>query len=564
MAARISGYLPTLLQMIAPRMGVNMVFGDISTGSANKDTVTITNSVLQMRDREKAEKLALGLLCHEGIGHILQTDFKAWDVFCKKHPEGVSLLNVIEDCRIERRSWIKYPGVKSMLADVCEVLGEDKLKLPTGQVDPGNALVMGLLHVLRGEFLDQSTDIKGGRKLLEDTFGKQVSGEVIALALIGANAESTQDATVSVLDILKKLNIQSQPPQQQPGPGAPQSGQGQSQPGQGSPQPGQGTPQSGQGQPQPGQGTPQPGHGSPTPEQGQNAAAALQQMANGQVQETDLGNIIQGVAEAAPQQSGGSGSTPIYGKVKTEKPSGIPRIPGTEALAAARRMSARLEQLMSARVDDDDRLSHTGELSGNQLARVRLLDSQVFIEEGDEMEGIDSAVLFLADASGSMSDKVEGVITRAELCFNAAWAASSAMAKYQAHGVEMAIWGYGSHLTKFIGFGAWSFQKDRFKLYSHGGGTATFPACVEAIGELAKQKQKRKHLILLSDGDLGGDATEKHLKEAMKAGIEVSVIFIGDKNVKPEAVSKVLKDRVYIVHNVDSMVQAMFACLKPR
>lgn len=581
MAKRISGYLPILLQLIAPKMGVKLTFGDISTGCAHKGEVTITNSVLQMRDRVKAEILALGLLCHEGLGHIMHTDWKDWDKFVTTHPEGKSLLNIIEDARIEKRSWISYRGVKGMLFDVCDAFMKDgTLALPKGQVPPANALTGGLLHVLRGEFLGQPVDPIGGRKLLADTFGQKLADDVIALALLGAEAETTGIAAGHALSILKLLKMEAEKPQEQPK--DQQSGQGDA--GQGSPgQSSQGNPNSGkpdQGNPgqDAGQGNPDPakkqkgkGKGNqpaqpapaPTPQQtSQNAAQALKDMAQGNVQKTDLGNIIQDVVDQSPQQGGGS--TPIYGKIDTRVPTGAVRIPGTAALAASRRMAARLEQLMAARVDDDDRIGYSGELVGNLVSRVKLLDTQVFQEEGEEHDGIDSAVLLLLDGSGSMSEKVEDGITRAELCFNAAWATSAAMSKFRPHGVEMAVWSYGSYLTKFIDFGGWAHQKDKLKQYLHAGGTSTFPACVEGIGELAKKKQKRKHLIVFSDGDLGGNPTEKHLSEARKAGIEVSIIFIGNRTVKPESVSVALKDRVYIVHNIESIVSAMHSCLKPQ
>ena len=300
--------------------------------------------------------------------------------------------------------------------------------------------------------------------------------------------------------------------------------------------------------------------------QTQKAAEALQQLSDGSVVQTDLGNVIDEVVNEAPKApTYGSGSTPFFGKIPHCDPKGPVREPGADALSAGRRMGVKLEQLLTARVFEDDRLAYSGHLDGNQVSRVRLLDTQVFLEEEDECEGVDVAVMHLLDASSSMNERLGASgESRADVCFNVAYAATSAMSKFQSNGVNIAIWSYGSVLTKMVDFGRWTGQKKRFQQYLAAGGTAAFPAAVDAISELARQKQPRKHLIIYSDGDLGGEKTDEYLSEAQKAGIEVSIIFIGSKNIKPEAVSAKLKDRVYIVHDTPSVVSAMFECLKPR
>lgn len=574
--SKISGYLPILLQMIAPKMSINLSFERISTGATDGKKVVISNSVLSMADQDKAEKMALGLLCHEGLGHVRQTSWTDWNAFCKKNPEGRQLLNVVEDARIERRAWMFYPGTKSMLHDVCDVLVQDGLlKFPEADCESGEALIMGLLHVLRGEFLDQPMNPVGARKLLTEKFGQPLASEIITLAFEGANAESTGLAIIPVLKILDLLKQQSQskqnkeeksPPEQNQKNGDDEGGgedganDEQSQEQQGK----DGGGQNSESDSNPGDKQQSSSSQSAPSEQQDNAAKALQDMLDDKVPSADLGEVIQQEVEQENDSNPSSGSTPIYDKIPTIQPGDAIRVPGTEVLAASRRMSAKLEQLMVARTEDEDCVTYSGELEGNLVSRVRLLDTQIFRQDGDEMEGIDSAILLLLDASGSMSDSVSPGVSRATLCFNAAWAASSAMAKFKTNGVEMAIWSYGSKLTKFVDFGGWNHQKDRFKRYDNEGGTATFPACVEGTGELAKQKQKRKHLVLFSDGDLGGAITEKYLLEAIKAGIEVSIIFIGDKGTKPSGVSLPLGHRVYVVHDTDSIVQAMFSCLKPR
>jgi hypothetical protein len=597
---KIGGYIPLLCQCLIGMFssnkkakGIKVTFGKTSTGWASRNEVCITNSVLNMKDQVKAKAIALCLVVHEGLGHIIHTNFDEWETFVKAHPEMSRLLNVIEDPRIEKTSWAFLPGIRCILQDGCKaLLGDGLLKMPAdpSEISAGDTLCSGLLHVLRGEFLEQDMDAAGGRRLLAEKFGQDLSDQIIELAFEGCVAKSTAEAGEKVLAIFALLKEESekQPESEDPQPqdqSDPEDGESQPQDGQGQEDEGESDPSeqgsgSGKGKPDPaqsdetqsdeaGSGQPEPSaKPKPTPEQQQkqyskNAADALNEMKSDQVQETDLGQVIQKVADSAPQQKG-SGSSPIFGPIDTVEPTGIERTLSNDILGAAVRMAARLEQVMASLVNDDDQDSYSGEINGNLLSKVKLLDLQVFHYEQEDRQGIDSAVLHLLDASGSMDDVIDGKLTKADLCFNTAWAASTAMAKFQSEGVEMGIWSYGGVLTKFVDFGAWNHQKNRFRKYDNDGGTATFPAVVEGVSALLCKRQKRKHLIVYSDGDLGGLVTENYLLEAIKMGIEVSIIYIGHQNTKKAAVSKLLEKHVYIVHDTNSIVNTMFNCLKPR
>lgn len=206
--------LAFVARAIGDKMGVQVTFGG-GNAFTNGKIINIPNLP---EDSEKAAILARGYIDHEA-GHIRMTDFEAKGSTPLEH----ALCNVIEDIRIERGMGQRFPGCKTNLGELAELLAKDgKFSPPEeGEILPVQAFIGWLLAKLRLEELGQQglqPVLDDCQEVLEETFG-DLTPHLEKLADEARVANSTEDSLNASRKILQTLqdwitNPPPPPPQQ--------------------------------------------------------------------------------------------------------------------------------------------------------------------------------------------------------------------------------------------------------------------------------------------------------------------------------------------------------------
>ena len=148
-------------------------------------------------------------IMHES-GHCTDTDFEYFTEFSKKHgPLAQSLLNSIEDVRIEKTRAKKYPGAEALIHD-SNILMMDRGKSRTGQAGAADALTtVCYMHgcALRGWAGRHAEARDTAVAHLKDHLGAEnaplVDQLIDLLDSRFAGLRSTQDCGQLTLDVLK-------------------------------------------------------------------------------------------------------------------------------------------------------------------------------------------------------------------------------------------------------------------------------------------------------------------------------------------------------------------------
>lgn len=218
--------LSLLAQVLAQKVGVEVVAGPHL--ATNGKVIFVPPDLM---GDETAAVIVRGGVCHEAVGHVRHTDFSV----APKEKLLRSLLNVIEDIRIEKLAWRCYPGARRILEEMAVTVdGKGWFAGPPKgqeQQQPESVLLMALLRDLRTRVLMQPLDPVQTADLIQQAqsvFGNRWP-QVIALAEAGAAGADTAAAYQCAMDILAlvcnpgKNQAQSQ---QQQDPGAKEQGEG--------------------------------------------------------------------------------------------------------------------------------------------------------------------------------------------------------------------------------------------------------------------------------------------------------------------------------------------------
>ena len=190
---------PIVAAALGRRLGVRVeIHGD--QARTNGDVIqlpALSNESTDDRD------IAWGFLAHEA-GHLRWTDF---DVFRASgtHPLRQSLLNVVEDIRIERQLKQMYPGTRrSLETTVGRVLAEGGFDLPPSSAHPGALLQAHCLLALRTQILGQRALVPKAaqaRSQLERIMGSTWMGALDSLLVAVDSLKSTREG----LDLVDRL-----------------------------------------------------------------------------------------------------------------------------------------------------------------------------------------------------------------------------------------------------------------------------------------------------------------------------------------------------------------------
>lgn len=201
----LSGSYVTWARHIAQKEKLRVVFG----GSPATDGKTMQIPELPYDLNEEDLKLVRSDIMHES-GHCTDTDFAYFTEFGKKHGSfAQSLLNSIEDVRIEVRRSITYPGATALIRDT-NIIMMNRGKCRTGQVDAADALTtMAYMQgcVLRGWNDEHERALNQARSFLSQHLGQaadQAIEEAVQLLKGGfVRLKNTQDAGDLTLAVMK-------------------------------------------------------------------------------------------------------------------------------------------------------------------------------------------------------------------------------------------------------------------------------------------------------------------------------------------------------------------------
>jgi cobalamin biosynthesis protein CobT len=391
----------TVAKIVAASMGVEVVF-DASADTASTDgtRIIIPTSLIGNGDAHAAI-LMRGFIAHEGVGHIRHTDMAAWRAFAQDaSPLGKSILNIIEDIRIERLACKVYPGIKRILNETVEALKpEGFFDLPT-KPHPAGVITGLLLNCLRAEELGQALDPIPARAMAFKMFGLSLRDDILNIASNGSRGCSTAEAVDATKAILKLLgefaNTVANPlanpypkPEHFPETMDDQAGEDASGSETGS-EAGSVSKQA----PSPSQ--------QRSLKQSKSAAKALTATAD-DCGPSGLEEITQKAMEMSVGASQGLDEMPrsiVASPLQNWRPS-------VRSAGISRTLSRKLEDVLQSRVDEEDfSVRGGGRLDAKRVSRTRVLDLEVFEREGKEAQGLDTALFVLVDKSGSMSSPI--------------------------------------------------------------------------------------------------------------------------------------------------------------
>jgi len=539
----------TIAKIVAARIGVEVVF-DASADTASTDGTRIFIPTSLIGDGDaRAVTLMRGFIAHEGVGHIRHTDMEAWSFFVRDaSPLGKSILNIIEDIRIERLACRVYPGIKRILDETVEALKpEGFFDLPT-KPHPAGVVTGLLLNCLRAEELGQPLDPIPARAMAFKLFGVSLRDDILNIGRQGSRGSSTAEAVNATKAILMLIGDAAKPaanPKPQPVQSV-ESQEGQAE-----------------------KDLPQPDGNlavSASQTQGQKHGKSATQALTASAKDCGPGGLEDMAKEAMGNSVGASQSltemprsivaSPVQGWRPSARSSGI-----------SRTFSRKLEDMLQSRVDDEDfSVRGGGRLDARRVSRTKLLDLEVFEREGEEAPGLDTALFVLVDKSGSMSSPIGASTDTTEaVALDAVSALGDALARFDGRGVSFSVEGFSQTMTAYKPFSApWRGTRACLGRYHASGGTDFPSACFTAIGEIAKRPEKRKVILALTDGDVGEISLVASMqKTAIEHGIETRVVFLG---INPKGAGYMAKAgkfaRYGVANQAEDVPKAVFAALE--
>lgn len=533
--------------MMGSHYGVSIVW-DPKAETASTDGKKIILPTLAHTGSQEDAELLEGLFDHE-VGHCRFTDFS----MLNNMKEAVnafwhSLHNSIEDVYEERRMGEIYPGCKKSLRRVEEIFIKRDMYKHSSQLDPVNALNIGIYSMLRMNVLEHPSKVvfDAVQPQMIQHFGQEMTEKVLEIAARTVFAKSTMDTiqiTQAIVDLIKdsikesEKNQQGQQgqPQDSTGQGG-QSGSQTQQAGQPGGTPGgqgnqQGT--SGGSQPQAGQSGQQAPNPDPVNNLTQQQMQALQSALDATKDDiTDISvdsNAVKALDDNRAIQHGCRGGGNNAGSVhdvnvaKAENDSSWRQSVMSRSQSLFVRMGSKLEVFLESIKES----SEWSALSGRKVARdySERLDSGNFkvFRRKEESQEIDTAVSILVDYSGSM-DASFGVISRMDAAWDACFAIGKVM--YQ-HDIPFSITGFAGdicHLKDFEG-GLNAIKSPT----GNDGATMTHEGVLAAGYPLTCRDESKKLMVVITDGipSSSEDATAA-IREIIGNGVNVAVVFINN------------------------------------
>lgn len=487
-------------------------------GKDNKIEVTITGegsycdsknnhiNIARMPSTPLGNMLACGLVFHE-VGH------KNYTTADKPNGMHGDLTNIIEDVRTEKLTITERPGTRFNLDAVTKHYAEK------GQLEPQD-----LNHAICGKVMAYGYGRFLGRKsmapieaacdeMIDDAFGQLFADE---LEKIIKHIDNLKDTKQVVAMAKKIVDLVLNPP-----PPPPSSGQPQQDPSNGQ--------QQGGGQPG-GQSPKSP----PTPQQ-------IKSVVNNSSGFGDVSKMIQEEMDSLAKGSGAGDSAllpsvDVWGEMNPMNE--------VEAISASSRMRAKMIGLLESVKRKPIAYGMTGKkIATSQLVKMAFGDPKLFKKKVDTF-ATNTAVVIMCDYSGSMCGE------REEVSRPAAFALHNTL--YGLRDVVVSTMGFNEReIHDIVDFE----KKPKSGCFNHGstGGTPMDLALWAARSRLLARPEKRKILLLLTDGE--GGNTKKATESCVNNGIEIAAIGIMHHGVKNHWPNHKIIDRI------EDLPAAMFSVM---
>ena len=552
--------LPIVAAAYGRKFGVKVQVGGTQASTDGK-----TIRLPEIRDTPVATTLAWGYLTHEAA-HVRFTDMAVYRVTAMTHPLVNTVLNILEDVRIENAILGPYPGsVKTLDATLEWLVREGRTKAATEGDSPARVLTAFLLTMLRYRVRRQAVlkDLAAeSERVLRKTFPARFVHRLLGLLA----AVPGLDSTASTADLAERIvALVEQEAPEPPPPSAPRpddDGAGEQTPddeaGAGDPAPGDedaagdqapgddgpaGDEEPGDddaaGDEEPGDadvvGDQEPGDDDAAGDQapGDDDAAEDQEPggtdADGRsalrailaAGEDDLPEDLFAVVAAALNAQRVGTCTPLLPSVEDYE--GDPAL-GQTRLAAVKgesaKLAARLQGLVQAHDMAKTRTARRGRaLSTRHLHRAAVGDDRIF-QRTDQRMTPNTAVHLLIDLSGSMAGGADRIALDAAM--------SLALALEPMRGVSCAVTAFPSlggeadTVTRITSHGERVAARAGAFVQHARGGTPMTGALWYAAADLLARQEERRVILTLTDGapDDWGSASAMVIR-AGAAGIEM-------------------------------------------
>lgn len=579
-AKAMMGSIPIFAQQLCEGAKCNVAFNYGAT-TAYTDGVTVTMPALPIPSSDEevhiAEQLADLVMCyipHE-VGHIRYSCFEV--IKDADSPLLMSLLNAIEDPRMELDMISKFPGARGQLDRGLERLAAmghfDDL---TASDSPAQLVSIYTLYYLRGhlrlsdEFIGRA---ERSRDAVVEVFGERfVERLEILLDSDGTCMLGTKDALKLSKEIVKAIQEEKDRAKaEQPSPSQPQddtAGEGAEEESSSgddaadSNQSGSGdsdsvddstSDQAGETDGNEGASNGNGDGTGPSSDGTSDTETPFDQALNSsEVACKDLGDLMAGALEAAKHEASENFQSDdlictSVGDGKDPAPS--PIIPGFNpdaAITASRRLKTRLRSLMQtmtlSRANESVRGSR---INSRKAFRSSNYNRRMFIHQ-DDNKGVETAVFLLCDRSGSMDHIM--VPTR-----DSVYAIADAMSSVT--GVKIGAGLFPSNSILFpIGHKVSNYV-DRMNFYP-GGSTPLGEGMTMALSQLFKRREPRKIMVVVTDGEPDSLPYAKAMvATAEERGVEVFAVGIVST-----AVNDVF-DKCCVIQSVEELPEAVLGML---
>ena len=211
MTSNITNALPIVAAAYGRKFGVQ-----VQVGGANACTDGRTIIIPEISDDPLARTLAWGYLTHEAA-HVRETNFGACARFAAKGPLYASVLNVLEDVRIENAIMRSYPGARSTLDTVMAwLVAQGKTAAPKEEDSPPTVLANALLVLSRYRYRRQEVlepVAQEAERVLRKTFPPTFVHRLLGLMTEIPRLRSTWDAAGLAGRIIALAEEEAQEPE---------------------------------------------------------------------------------------------------------------------------------------------------------------------------------------------------------------------------------------------------------------------------------------------------------------------------------------------------------------
>lgn len=469
----ISG-LAMLAKVVCASMGIKLII-DGKQASTNGKSITLPR--LSLDGTPEGRNNVVAYLYHEG-GHVCFTDFK---VITKLSGGVLHIWNVIEDPRIEKKMWVRFPGSKRKLSDLVDNAIKTGMFTPVSAANTVRELLSAaILFSMRTEVTQQS-QLAGMANdavaALAGKIGAPLVAKVMSYARSGALATNTAGAVEAATAICNAVkDAAEEEKKEEAGKDASADGG-------------------------------QPGNGNGAGSDLQQLADELSGMTVAEAKELaktyDTGTSIGEALSKEAQQNGSAGGGK-GGGVSDGTSSEQYHKPGNawvtlNADAVTQSLRLRVQAFLEAQVTEERRTSSTGaDFRASRMIDSMLGSTKIF-ERRSTAQDFDAAVGLLVDCSGSMGGARMDTAMLAAACAGESvdWVGRSTDGK-----VALSVAGFDTEYFPVVNFDEpWRTAKRNLGSMTASGGTIYSFPLREMGASLLVREEARKTVIIVSDGE---------------------------------------------------------------